>query len=463
MDEKKTFDEAAEEIVSLAGEKHFKTIREKLLVFNSADIAEILEEVLEEVGITETVIIFRLLPKDISVEVFSYLPSDDQVRIINAITDTEISYIIDELDFDDKIDVLEELPANLVDKILEKTPKNERSLINTFLNYPEDCAGTLMTPDYISLEQSWTVRRALRHIKNVGMDSETVYTCYVKSAGRVLEGIVSLRTLVISDDDVLISDLMHTDIVSINVYEDQEEVSEKFKKYGFIAIPVVDNEKRLVGIITVDDIFDVIEEEATEDMERMAGVLDDSDTEYLDMSVWQQVKNRFPWLFFLMLSYILTGSIISTSEATLASVPALIIYMPMLMGTGGNSGSQSATLVIRGLSVGDIELKDALRVLWKEFRISFVIGLSLSVLNFVRVMIEQRGDPLQVQIALTVSVAMVAIVVAAKCIGSMLPMAAKKVGIDPALMASPMISSLTDMVSIGTYLLLAGAFLGVIG
>lgn len=463
MDEKKTFDEAAEEIVSLAGEKHFKTIREKLLVFNSADIAEILEEVLEEVGITETVIIFRLLPKDISVEVFSYLPSDDQVRIINAITDTEISYIIDELDFDDKIDVLEELPANLVDKILEKTPKNERSLINTFLNYPEDCAGTLMTPDYISLEQSWTVRRALRHIKNVGMDSETVYTCYVKSSGRVLEGIVSLRTLVVSDDDVLISDLMHTDIVSINVYEDQEEVSEKFKKYGFIAIPVVDNEKRLVGIITVDDIFDVIEEEATEDMERMAGVLDDSDTEYLDMSVWQQVKNRFPWLFFLMLSYILTGSIISTSEATLASVPALIIYMPMLMGTGGNSGSQSATLVIRGLSVGDIELKDALRVLWKEFRISFVIGLSLSVLNFVRVMIEQRGDPLQVQIALTVSVAMVAIVVAAKCIGSMLPMAAKKVGIDPALMASPMISSLTDMVSIGTYLLLAGAFLGVIG
>ena len=463
MDEKKTFDEAAEEIVSLAGEKHFKTIREKLLVFNSADIAEILEEVLEEVGITETVIIFRLLPKDISVEVFSYLPSDDQVRIINAITDTEISYIIDELDFDDKIDVLEELPANLVDKILEKTPKNERSLINTFLNYPEDCAGTLMTPDYISLEQSWTVRRALRHIKNVGMDSETVYTCYVKSAGRVLEGIVSLRTLVVSDDDALISDLMHTDIVSINVYEDQEEVSEKFKKYGFIAIPVVDNEKRLVGIITVDDIFDVIEEEATEDMERMAGVLDDSDTEYLDMSVWQQVKNRFPWLFFLMLSYILTGRIISTSEATLASVPALIIYMPMLMGTGGNSGSQSATLVIRGLSVGDIELKDALRVLWKEFRISFVIGLSLSVLNFVRVMIEQRGDPLQVQIALTVSVAMVAIVVAAKCIGSMLPMAAKKVGIDPALMASPMISSLTDMVSIGTYLLLAGAFLGVIG
>lgn len=461
MEEKKMFDETIEEILSLAKEKHFKTIREKLLDFNYADIGEILEEVLEEIGITETVIIFRLLPKDTAVEVFSYLPSDDQVRIIDAITDTEISYIIDELDFDDKIDVLEELPANLVDKILEKTPKNERRLINTFLNYPEDCAGTLMTPDYISLEQNWTVKRAMEHIKEVGMDSETVYTCYVKSQGRVLEGIVSLKTLVISEDDVKISELMHTDIISINVYDDQEEVSEAFKKYGFIAIPVVDNEKRLVGIITVDDIFDVIEEEATEDMERMAGVLDDSDTEYLDMSVWQQVKNRFPWLFFLMLSYIFTGGIIATSEETLSAIPALIIYMPMLMGTGGNSGSQSATLIIRGLSVGDIELKDALKVLWKEFRISFVVGLSLSVLNFIRVMIEQRGNPLQFQIAMTVSVAMIAIVMAAKCIGSMLPMAAKKVGIDPALMASPMISSLTDMVSIGTYLLLAGTFLGV--
>ncbi len=461
MEEKEMFDKATEEIVELAKEKHFKTIREKLLNFNSADIAEILEESLEEVGINETVIIFRLLPKDTSVEVFSYLPSDDQVLIINAITDTEIRYIIDELDFDDKIDVLEELPANLVDKILERTPKNERSLINTFLNYPEDSAGTLMTPDYISLEQSWTVKRAMEHIKKVGMDSETVYTCYVKSQGRILEGIVSLKTLVITDDDVLISEIMHTDIVSINVYEDQEDVSEKFKKYGFLAIPVVDNEERLVGIITVDDIFEVIEEEATEDIERMAGVLDDSDTEYLDMSVWQQVKNRFPWLFFLMLSYIFTGSIIASSEETLSQIPTLVIYMPMLMGTGGNSGSQSSTLIIRGLSVGDIQLKDSMRVLWKEFRISFVVGLSLSILNFARVMFEQRGNPLQLQIAITVSIAMIVIVVAAKCIGSMLPMAAKRIGIDPALMASPMISSLTDMVSIGAYLFLAGKFLGI--
>lgn len=462
MEERTVFEENIDQIIELAKNKQFKDIRAELIDYNYADIGEILEEVLEEVGINETIIIFRLLPKDISVEVFSYLPTDDQVRIINGITDTEIKYIIEELDFDDKIDILEELPANLVDKILEKTPKNERSLINTFLNYPEDCAGTLMTPDYISLQEEWTVRQALDYIKKEGMDSETIYTCYVKSAGRKLEGIVSLRTLVVSDDDLTIAELMHKDIVDINVYEDQEAVSEKFKKYGFIAMPVVDNENRLVGIITVDDIFDVIEEEATEDIERMAGVLDDSDTEYLDMSVWQHVKNRFPWLFFLMMSYILTGSIISKSEQTLSAVPSLIVYMPMLMGTGGNSGSQSATLIIRGLSVGEISMRDTLRVLWKEIRVSVMIGVSLSVLNFIRVMIEQRGNPLQFQIAVVVSVAMIAIVVAAKSIGSMLPILAKKIGIDPALMASPMISSLTDMVSIGTYLLLAGAFLGVI-
>lgn len=459
--EEKEFDEVVEELVELTKQKQFKSVRAELINFNAADIAEIIENLIEEVGLYESIVIFRLLPKDTSVEVFSYLPSEDQVRIINSITDKEIVYIIDELDFDDKIDVLEELPANLVDKILEKTPKNERKLINTFLNYPEDCAGTLMTPDYISLQESWTVGYALSYIRKVGKESETIYTCYVKSEGRKLQGIVSLKSLVLTDKDITVGEIMHTDVVDINVYEDQETVSEKFKKYGYLAIPVVDNENRLVGIITVDDIFDVIEEEATEDMERMAGVLDDSDKEYLDISVWKHIKNRFPWLFFLMMSYILTGSIIARSEETLSAIPALIIYMPMLMGTGGNSGSQSATLIIRGLSIGEIELKDALRVLWKELRVSVLMGIALSALNFARVMFEQRGNPLQLQVAITVSIAMVAVVVAAKCIGSMLPMLAKRLGIDPALMASPMISSLTDMVSIGTYLLLAGMILGI--
>ena len=458
MDNEKTFDEITEEIVDLVAEKKYIKARDLLLKNNEVDIAEILEEILEEVDAERTVILFRMLPKDTAVEVFSYLPSDDQKAIINVITDKEINFIIEEMDFDDMIDVLEELPANLVDKILEQTPKEERKQINTFLNYPEDCAGTLMTPDYIMLQMGWTVKEAMAHIKEVGTDSETIYTCYVKDAGRRLKGIVSLRTLVISDDDALVKDLMHTDFVSVNVYDDREVVSEAFTKYGFLAIPVVDNENRLVGIITVDDIFDVIEEETTEDIERMAGVIDSSDEEYLDMSVWKHVKNRLPWLFILMCSYIITGSIIAGFEAELSKVICLVAYMPMLMGTGGNSGSQSATLIIRGLSVGDIDLKDAWKVLWKEARVSFFIGLALSALNFARIIyIEHDG----VGVAFTVCIAMLATIVAAKVLGGMLPLLAKKIGIDPALMASPMIASLTDMISVVTYCLLASVVLNI--
>lgn len=460
MAEKKSFEEHVDEAIILAKDRKFKAVRQTLLAFNAADVAEILEAILEYVGIDETIISFRLLPKDVSVEVFSFLPVEDQIAIIDRITDSETTFIIDELDFDDKIDVLEELPANVVDKILEHTPKSERSKINTFLNYPEDSAGTLMTPDYISLQADMTVGEALAYIKDVGMDSETIYTCYVKTGGRKLSGIVSLRTLVVSDSDTVIRDLMKTDFVVVNVYEDQEEVSEKFSKYGFLAIPVVDNEDRLVGIITIDDIFDVIEEEATEDIERMAGVLDSSDADYLDISVWQHVKNRFPWLFFLMCSYVITGRIIAGFEGQLSEVIALVAYMPMLMGTGGNSGSQSATLVIRGISVGNITMKDAFRVFWREFRVAILVGGALSALNFARIMYEQRGNPQALGIALTVCSAMLLIVTAAKCIGGMLPLLAKRMGIDPALMASPMIASMTDMVSVVSYFLLATLILG---
>ena len=268
-------EESMEKIFELLEEKKYFMARDELLKYNNADIAEMFEELLEEPDRLErTIVVYRLLPKDVSVEVFSYLPSDDQLKIVDGITDKELSYIIDELDFDDKIDILEELPANLVDKILEKTPKDERRLINTFLNYPDNCAGSLMTPDYISLEKEWTVERAMQHIKEVGMDAETVYTCYVKDTGRKLIGIVSLSTLVITDNSRRIMDIMRTDYVYVNVYDDQEEVSEEFKKYGFLAMPVVDKEHRLVGIITVDDILDVIEEENTEDIERMAGIID---------------------------------------------------------------------------------------------------------------------------------------------------------------------------------------------
>lgn len=458
MEQEKTLDLILAEILELLQNKKYGKARDLLLQNNEVDIAEILEDIMGELGVEKSVIMFRTLPKNVSVEVFSYLPIEDQVAIINAITDKEMHFIMDELDFDDMIDVLEELPANVVDKILEKTPKDERKLINTFLNYPDTCAGSLMTPDYISLRKDMTTVEALAYIKKEGMDSETVYTCYVKDNGRTLLGIVSLRTLVIADDSTLISDLMHTDFVSVNVYDDQEEVSETFKKYGFLAIPVVDKENRLVGIITVDDILDVIEEETTEDFERMAGVMDDSDRDYLDMSVWHHVRNRLPWLFLLMCSYVITGGIISSFETVLSKVISLVAYLPMLMGTGGNSGSQSATLIIRGMSVDEVDLSDVGKVLWKELRVSTLIGIILSSINFARICWLEHQGP---WIALTVCGAMLAIVIAAKIIGSMLPMLAKKIGIDPALMATPTISSLTDMISVITYFMLAKIILGI--
>lgn len=458
MEQEKTLNETLDEILELLQNKRYGKARDILLKNNEVDIAEILEDIMGELGVEKSVILFRTLPKNVSVEVFSYLPIEDQVAIINAITDKEMHFIMEELDFDDMIDVLEELPANVVDKILEKTPKNERRLINTFLNYPDTCAGSLMTPDYISLQKDMTAAEALAYIKKEGMDSETVYTCYVKDNGRTLLGIVSLRTIVIADDNVCISELMHTDFVSVNVYDDQEEVSETFKKYGFLAIPVVDKENRLVGIITVDDILDVIEEETTEDFERMAGVMDASDKDYLDMSVFHHVKNRLPWLFLLMCSYVITGGIISTFESVLSQVITLVAYLPMLMGTGGNSGSQSATLIIRGMSVDEIDLSDIGKVLWKELRVSTIIGIILSSLNFIRICWLENHGPL---VALTVCAAMLVIVVAAKVIGSMLPMFAKKIGIDPALMATPTISSLTDMISVISYFMLAKLILGI--
>lgn len=459
MDNKvQQFDEDIDKILELLEEKSYFKARDEILKYNEVDIGEILEEVLEELGVEKTIIIFRMLPKDVSVEVFSYLPSADQVEIVQGITDREISYIIEELDFDDKIDVLEELPANIVDKILEKTPKEERKLINTFLNYPDTCAGSLMTPDYISLRENMTVAEAMAHIKREGMDSETVYTCYVKKEGRKLDGIVSLRALVVADDDTNISDLMNTEYVYVNVYDDQEEVAESFKKYGFLAIPVVDNEHRLVGIVTVDDILDVIEEETTEDFERMAGVMDDSDTEYLDMGVFRHVKNRLPWLFFMVISSMITGMIITRFESVLAQVIILVSYLPLLMGTGGNSGSQAATLIIRGMAVDDIALKDVGKVFWKELRISLILGTVLSLFTMAKVMFV---DGQSFMIGLTVALSMVLIVIFAKLLGGLLPMGAKKCGVDPALMATPMISSLTDMASTITFLLMASVLLGI--
>ena len=459
MENEKTFEEIIDKILQLVTEKRYIKARDDLIALNNpVDVAEVLEEIMEQVSLERAIILFRSLPKELSADVFSFLPVEDQVAIINGITDTEINFILDEMDFDDMIDVLEELPANVVDKILEKTTKEERSQINTFLNYPEGSAGTLMTPEYISLQRDMTVGEALAYIKKEAFDSETIYTCYVKDTGRKLAGIVSLRTLVISNSDDIVGEIMDDEFVSVKVHDDQELVSQLFKRYGFLAIPVVDNESRLVGIVTFDDILEIIDEEATEDIERMAGVLGTSKKEYLDTSVFVHIKSRFPWLLFLMISAMITGLIITRFEAMLSQLIVLVAYLPLLMGTGGNSGSQAAILIIRGLALAEIDVKDALKVLWKEFRISLSIGIMLSSLNFLKVLLIDRQGVL---IALTISLAMILIITFAKMVGGMLPLFAKKCGIDPALMATPMIASLTDMTSVVTYFLLASIILGI--
>lgn len=459
LDRDRLQDESLDKILDFLDQRKYFDARDELLKFNAADIADILEDVNDEAGIRMTIILFRLLPKDVSVDVFSYLSSDDQVDIIKGITDKEISFIVHELDFDDKIDILEELPANVVSKILEKTPKDERSLINTFLNYPENSAGSLMTPEYISLKEDWTVGRAMEHIKHVGMDAETIYTCYVKDPSRRLIGIVSLSTLVISDSNTKIKDIMRTEFVAEHVDKDQEAVSDDFKKYGYLALPVVDSEDRLVGIITFDDILDVMEDEATEDIERMNGVIDleNKDKGYLSISVWQHAKNRLPWLIVLMVAYVFTGRLITNFEDSLSKVIALVAYMPMLMGTGGNTGSQASTLIIRGLATDEVELKDWFRILWKEIRIGAVIGVILSVINFFRVWLLDGNS---IPIALTVSCAMVFIVIFAKMLGSMIPLIVKRIHLDPALIANPAISSVSDTVALSIYFLMASIFLG---
>ena len=452
IDQEQAFEESREKIFELLEEKKYFRCRDELLKFNEVDIMELLEEVMRKYDMQSAVILFRTLPKDISVEVFAHFDVDDQVEIINIITDPEIKYIIDALDFDDMIDVLEELPANIVDKILDKTPKNERRQINTFLMYKEYSAGSLMTPDYINLRKNMTRREALDHIRDIGMNSETIYSCYVLDGGRKLVGVVSLRSLVLADENTKVSDIMKEDIIFAHVDDDQEEVSELFKKYGFIAIPVVDNEDRLVGIITFDDILDVIEEENTEDMERMGGVIDNTDKDYLDTSVLMHVKARLPWLLVLMVSYVFTGGMIASFEKSLSAVIALVSYMPMLMGTGGNSGTQSSTVIITSMAMGDLELSDIAKVLWKEFRIGIIVGICVSVLNYMRIVVFDHNGS---SVAMTVCLAMVLIVIIAKCIGAILPMIAKKIGIDPALIAGPMMASLTDMVALGTYFSMA--------
>jgi magnesium transporter len=453
MDELKTIDEILEEILDLIEEKKYVQIKKTLQDLNEVDIADILDEL----DLHNTLLIFRMLPKDLAVDVFAHFEHERQLEIIEAITDKEVKNIVEELFFDDMIDLIEEMPANIVKKVLKHSTEEERKLINQFLMYPQESAGSIMTIEYVDLKKQMTVGEALKHIKETGITKETVYTCYVTDQNRKLEGIVSLRLLVVSDKEAVIEDLMEDDIIYTNTHDDQESVAALFRKYGFLAIPVVDNEKRLTGIITVDDIMEVMEQEATEDFQRMAAMAP-SEEAYLNTKVMVLAKQRILWLLILMVSATISGNIISRYEDILSAVVVLTSFVPMLMDTGGNSGSQSSTLIIRGLATGEIQMKDAPKVLWKEFRIALMVGGALAAVNFLRLLFIVRTDYI---IGILVSLTLMFTVVIAKLLGGMLPIAAKKLKLDPAIMAGPLITTIADALSLIVYFSMASILLGI--
>lgn len=439
-------------LLELIEQKKYVEIKRELSEMNEVDVAELLDPLDSHM----TLLIFRMLPKDLAVEVFAHFSTEQQLGIIDSVTDKELEYIMDELFFDDMIDLIEEMPANIVKKVLKSTKEDERKLINQFLKYPADSAGSIMTIEYVDLRKGITVKQALTHIKETGLNKETVYTCYVTDKKRTLEGFVSLRTLVTSDEDLIIDDIMEDEVIRVNTHDDQESVANVFRKYGFLALPVVDNENRLTGIITVDDIMDIMEQEVTEDFQIMAA-MSPSEEAYLDTGVLTLARHRLPWLLILMLSATVTGRIMGKFEDVLASVVVLSTFIPMLMDTGGNSGSQSSTLIIRGLATGEITTHDWWKVIWKELRISFVVGVVLSAVNFLRLILFENIEFL---IALTVSITIVVTVISSKIVGGVLPLAAKKMKLDPAIMAGPLITTIVDALALLVYFGMAEILLG---
>lgn len=431
------------DILELIEKKQYAKLKRLLSEINEVDIAELLEPL----DANNTLLVFRMLPKDLAVEVFAHFTPEQQSGIVKDVTDRELTYILGELFFDDMIDMIEEMPANLVDKILKNTNKEQRQLINQFLKYPTDSAGSIMTIEYVDLKKDMSVKQAMAHLKASVLDKETIYTCYVTDHNRVLEGIVSLRTLVISDDKTIIKDIMEDEIIFVNTFDDQETVGGLFTKYGFMAIPVVDNENRLTGIITFDDILEVIEQEATEDFQKMAAITP-SEGKYLDENIFVLAKQRITWLLILMIGAALTGGIINRFENVLSALVILTAYIPMLMDTGGNSGSQSSTLIIRGLAIGEVTLADKWRVLWKEFRISIIVGVILGGVNLIKNLVF---DNTGIVVALTVSLTLTATVVISKVVGGMLPLIAKRLKLDPAIMAGPLITTIVDSLALLIY------------
>ncbi len=439
-------------ILELLENRQYKELKTELENMHPVDIAEMLEELDEK----QILLIFRLLGKDEAAETFTEMNSDMQEMLINALTDSEIKEVMDEMYLDDTVDVLEEMPANVVDRLLMATDEETRQQINTLLNYPEDSAGSIMNVEYIAFQKDMTVEEAILKIRQVGLNRETIYTCYVTEK-RKLIGVVSLKELLVNGDGRLIEDIMETNLIYVNTHDDQEEAAAMINKYGLIAIPVVDKEMRMVGIVTVDDAIDVMEEETTEDISMMAGIVAPSEDDYFVTTTWEHAKSRFPWLLFLMLSATLSGLVLGHFEAALITMPILNTFVPMLTGTGGNCGSQSSTLIIRGLATDEIEFRDILKVIFKELRVAALVGAMLALVNGIRVVIMYH-DPM---LAFTLGITLLCTVVLAKTIGCTLPLFAKKCGLDPALMAAPLITTLVDTGTILIYFTIATKMFGI--
>ena len=438
-------------IQTLINEKKYFEIRKYL---NDLDTIEV-SELLNQFESSELIMIFRLLSKNRAADVFSYLDTEHQEMIINTMTDVETKNIFDELYFDDIVDIIEEMPFDIVKKILKNTDKKDRHLINQLLKYPDNSAGSIMTTEYMDLKKDMSVSQALSKIRETIQDTENVYTCYVISKDRKLEGVISLKELITSDDDVILENLMNRNFVSVHTNDDQEEVAEIIKKYDLIVLPVTDVEGRLLGIITIDDVMDVVEQEATEDFHRMAGISPVEES-YLKTSAFKMARQRISWLIILMISATFTGRIIKNYESVLQSVVILSSFIPMLMDTGGNAGAQSSTIVVRALALGEVKPKDTFKILRKEFCISFIVAVVLAAINYLR-LITMTRTPLNV--ALVVSVTLIFVVMISKIIGAFLPVVAKSLKMDPAIMAGPLITTILDALTLTIYFKFATIFL----
>ena len=432
-----------QEILELLAEKKYSAVKQLIGQMEEADLAKLFEELENEEDADQFNRLFRLLPKETAAEVFSYMEPEIQEKIVRTLTDTELQHILDDLFMDDYVD---EMPANVVKRVMQNTTPANRKLINQYLKYPEDSAGSLMTNEYVYFRSGITVAKAFEIIREYGVDKETIYTCYVTSSRKELLGVVTVREMLLTAPETIIDTLMDTNPIHVHTHDDQEEIAKMFSRYDMLAMPVVDSENRIVGIITIDDAVDVIQDENTEDFEKMAGMTP-SDNTYLRTSAFNLAKNRIPWLVFLMIPAMITGALMEYYEAAFVSIPILVTFIPQITGTGGNCGSQSSTMIIRGLALDEITPKDILKVWWKELRVALICGAALSLVNFIRIIVQYHD----LQVAVVVSVTLILTVCIAKSMGCVLPILAKLAHVDPAIMASPLITTITDALSILVY------------